>query len=73
MPNVVRLHRVPRANPDRVFRAFTDPAAMVKWLTPNGFTAQVHRMDARVGDSHKMSSRISRPARATRSAASTWR
>jgi uncharacterized protein YndB with AHSA1/START domain len=55
MPSTIRLHRVLRATPDRVFRAFTDPAAMVKWLPPNGFTGQVHRMEARVGGSHKMS------------------
>jgi uncharacterized protein YndB with AHSA1/START domain len=44
-----------RATPDRVYRAFLDPAAMVKWLPPNGFTATVHEMDARVGGGHRMS------------------
>lgn len=55
MPNTIRLHRVLRAPPDRTYRAFLDPDAMVKWLPPNGFTAKVHHMDARVGGSHKMS------------------
>jgi len=53
--NTIRLHRVLRATPDRVYRAFLDPAAMVKWLPPNGFTATVHEMDARVGGGHRMS------------------
>jgi uncharacterized protein YndB with AHSA1/START domain len=53
--NTVRLHRVLRAAPERVYRAFLDPDAMVKWLPPNGFTGKVHRMDARVGGSHRMS------------------
>ena len=55
MPNTVRFHRVLRAPPERVYRAFLDPDAMVKWLPPNGFTGKVHRMDARVGGSYKMS------------------
>jgi uncharacterized protein YndB with AHSA1/START domain len=55
MPNTIRLHRVLRATPERVYRAFLDPAAAVKWLPPNGFTATVHHMDARVGGSYKMS------------------
>lgn len=54
-PNTVRLYRVLRAKPQRVYRAFLDPDAMVKWLPPHGFTAKVHHMDARVGGSHKMS------------------
>ena len=53
--NIIRLHRVLRASPERVYRAFLDPDAMVKWLPPNGFTAKVHHMDARVGGGHKMS------------------
>ena len=53
--NTVTLHRVLRATPDRVYRAFIDPDAMVKWLPPNGFTAKMHSMDARVGGSYKMS------------------
>jgi len=55
MPNTIRMHRVLRASPDRVYRAFLDPAAMVKWLPPNGFTATVHQMEAKVGGSHRMS------------------
>ncbi len=55
MPNTVRLHRVLRAPPERVYRAFIDPAAMVKWLPPFGFTGTVHEMDARVGGGHRMS------------------
>ena len=53
--NTVRLHRVLRAAPERVYRAFLDPDAMVKWLPPHGFTAKVHQMDAKVGGSHRMS------------------
>ena len=55
MPSTIRLHRVLRASPERVYRAFLDPNAMVKWLPPNGFTAKVHDMDARGGGSYKMS------------------
>ena len=51
----VRLHRVLRATPERVYRAFIEPEAMVKWLPPNGFTAKVHHMDAKVGGTYKMS------------------
>ena len=53
--NTIRLHRVLRAAPERVYRAFLNPDAMVKWLPPNGFTAKVHHMDAKVGGTHKMS------------------
>lgn len=53
--NTIRLHRVLRATPERVYRAFLDPDAMAKWLPPNGFTGKVHQMDAKVGGSHKMS------------------
>jgi uncharacterized protein YndB with AHSA1/START domain len=53
--NTVRLHRVLRAKPERVYRAFLDPDAMAKWLPPNGFTGKVHQMDAKVGGSYKMS------------------
>ena len=52
--NTVRLHRVLRATPEKVYRAFLDPDAMVKWLPPNGFTAKVHEMDARVGGTYRM-------------------
>jgi uncharacterized protein YndB with AHSA1/START domain len=55
VPNTIQLHRVLRATPDRVYRAFLDPAAMVKWLPPNGFTGTVHQMDPRVGGTYKMS------------------
>lgn len=54
MPNAVRFHRVLRATPERVYRAFLDADAMVKWLPPNGFTGRVHHLDARVGGSYKM-------------------
>ncbi len=55
MPNTVRLHRVLRAKPDKVYRAFLDGDAKVKWLPPHGFTAKMHHLDARVGGSYKMS------------------
>ena len=55
MSNTIRLHRVLRAAPERVYRAFLEPAAMIKWLPPNGFVGTVHHMDARVGGSYKMS------------------
>jgi uncharacterized protein YndB with AHSA1/START domain len=55
MPSTVRLHRVLRAPPERVYRAFLDPAAMVKWLPPHGFTGAVQHIDATVGGSYKMS------------------
>jgi uncharacterized protein YndB with AHSA1/START domain len=51
----VQLHRVLRATPERVYRAFTDPDAMAKWLPPHGFTGKVHEMDARVGGRYRMS------------------
>lgn len=53
--NTVKLHRVLRAPPERVYRAFITPAAMNKWLPPDGFTGTVHEMDARVGGRFKMS------------------
>lgn len=55
MPNTVRLHRVLRAPPERVYRAFLDADAKCKWLPPNGFTGKVHEIDARVGGGYKMS------------------
>ena len=55
MPNTVQFHRVLRARPERVYRAFLDADAMVKWLPPNGFTGKVHEMDARAGGKYKMS------------------
>jgi uncharacterized protein YndB with AHSA1/START domain len=51
----VRLHRVLRTTPERLYRAFLDPAAMAKWLPPNGFTGTVHQMDAVVGGAWRMS------------------
>jgi uncharacterized protein YndB with AHSA1/START domain len=53
--NTIRLHRVLRAKPERVYRAFLDPDAMVKWLPPNGFTGKIHQLDAKVGGTYKMS------------------
>jgi len=53
--NTIRLHRVLRAAPERIYRAFLDANAMAKWLPPNGFTGKVHQMDARVGGTHRMS------------------
>ena len=55
MPNTVRFHRVLRAAPEKVYRAFLDADAMAKWLPPNGFTGKVHQSDVRVGGSYKMS------------------
>jgi len=51
----VRLHRVIRATPERIYRAFLDADAMAKWLPPNGFTGKVHQLDAKVGGSYRMS------------------
>ena len=51
----VKLHRVLKSTPERVYKAFLDPEAMVKWLPPNGFTGKVHEMDARVGGKYRMS------------------
>ena len=53
--STIRLHRVLRATPERVYRGFLDADAMVKWLPPNGFTAKVHHMDAKVGGTFRMS------------------
>jgi uncharacterized protein YndB with AHSA1/START domain len=55
MSNTVRFHRVLRAAPEKVYRAFVDADAMAKWLPPNGFTGKVHQMDAKVGGAYKMS------------------
>ncbi len=51
----VKLHRVIRPTPEKLYKAFLDPDAMVKWLPPDGFTAKVHHMDAKVGGTYKMS------------------
>ncbi|MDR3665444.1 MAG: SRPBCC family protein, partial [Ignavibacteriaceae bacterium] len=53
--NTVRLHRVLKAKPEKVYRAFLDPDAMAKWLPPNGFTGRVDHLDAKVGGTYKMS------------------
>ena len=53
--NTVKLHRVLKSTPDRVYRAFLDPDAMAKWLPPHGFIGKVHSIEARVGGSYKMS------------------
>src|SRR5438876_138858 len=53
--NAVRFHRVLRASPEKVYRAFLDADAMAKWLPPNGFTGKVHHLDAEVGGTHRMS------------------
>lgn len=53
--NTIRLHRVLRAQPERVYRAFLDEGALVKWLPPNGFTGKMDHLDAKVGGSFKMS------------------
>ncbi|MBJ6750926.1 SRPBCC family protein [Geomonas anaerohicana] len=55
MTNTITLHRVVRATPEKIYRAFMDTDALVKWLPPNGFTAKVHQMDAKVGGTYKMS------------------
>ena len=53
--NTIRLHRVLRATPERIYRAFLNADAMAKWLPPNGFTGKVHHLDAKVGGTFKMS------------------
>ena len=55
MPNAIQFHRVLRATPEKVYRAFLDADAMAKWLPPNGFTGRVHQMDAKVGGKYRMS------------------
>ncbi|MGH7951184.1 MAG: SRPBCC family protein [Limisphaerales bacterium] len=55
MPNTIRLHRVLRATPEKIYRAFLDTDAMVKWLPPYGFTAKVHHLDAKVGGTYQAS------------------
>ena len=53
--NTIRLHRVLRAKPERIYQAFLNADAMAKWLPPNGFIGKVHELDARVGGIHRMS------------------
>jgi uncharacterized protein YndB with AHSA1/START domain len=55
MPSTIRLHRVFKTTPERLYKAFIDAEAMAKWLPPHGFTGKVHQMDARVGGGYKMS------------------
>ena len=55
MAGTVQLHRVLNAPPERVYRAFTNPDALVKWMAPHGFIAKVHQMDCRTGGSFRMS------------------
>ena len=55
MPNTVQFHRVLRAAPERVYRAFIEADALVKWLPPHGFTGRVHHLDPREGGTYKMS------------------
>ncbi len=55
MPHTIRLHRVLRATPEKVYRAFLDADAMAKWLPPNGFTCKVHHFEAKVGGTFRMS------------------
>jgi uncharacterized protein YndB with AHSA1/START domain len=57
MPNTVRLHRVFTTKPEKVYRAFIEPDAIVKWFPPNGFTCKVHHMDPNAGGSYRMSFR----------------
>ena len=57
MTGTVRLHRVLATTPEKVYRAFIEADAMAKWLPPNGFTASVHQLDARLGGTHRMSFR----------------
>ncbi|CAN5484879.1 SRPBCC family protein [soil metagenome] len=53
--HTIQLHRVLRATPAKIYRAFLEPDALTKWMPPNGFTARVHQLDAKVGGSYKMS------------------
>lgn len=53
--NTVKLHRVFAAQPDKLYRAFTDADAFARWLPPNGFTGKVHHMDAKIGGTYRMS------------------
>jgi uncharacterized protein YndB with AHSA1/START domain len=55
MPNTIKLHRVLRTTPEKLYRAFLEPDALAKWLPPNGFTCKVHSMEAKVGGTYKMS------------------
>jgi uncharacterized protein YndB with AHSA1/START domain len=54
MPYSIQFHRVLRATPERVYRAFLDAEAKCKWLPPNGFTGKVHHLEAKVGGTYQM-------------------
>ena len=66
MPNSVRFHRVLKASPERVYRAFLDAEAMVKWLPPNGFTGKVHHLDAKVAELRNTFSELGKLVGSTR-------
>jgi uncharacterized protein YndB with AHSA1/START domain len=55
MPSTIRLHRVFKTTPERLYKAFLEPEALVKWMPPHGFTAKIHNLDARVGGKYRMS------------------
>ena len=55
MPSTIKLHRVFMTTPEKLYRAFLEPDALVKWMAPHGFTAKVHHLDAKVGGTYKMS------------------
>jgi uncharacterized protein YndB with AHSA1/START domain len=57
MPNTVRLHRVLKASPEKVYRAFLEPDALSKWISPNGFACTVHHLEPKVGGTFKISFR----------------
>ena len=54
MPNTIRLHRVLKGTPERVYKAFLDPDAKAKWIPPHGFTGKVHHLEPKVGGTYKM-------------------
>ena len=60
MPNTIRLHRVLKGTPERVYKAFLDPDAKAKWIPPHGFTGKVHHLEPRVGGTFRLN-----PARAS--------
>jgi len=70
--NTIRLHRVLTAPSERIYRAFLDADALVKWLPPHGFTGKVHQMDAKVGGSYRMSFTNFTTATANLLAARIW-
>src|SRR5688572_27503026 len=57
MPSTIRLHRVLKTTPEKLYRAFLEPDALVKWMSPHGFTSTVHHLDAKVGGTYRMSFR----------------